>query len=718
MRPRLRPGSAIPGGSAATVSGIACSGTTTITCDIDGSFPVGATNTVDLTVNAKAQAPYSGPLAPTDLTDTATITPGLDAFGDPLSEDAVPANDSQTAVVQIRPASLSGTVYADNNDNAVIDGGEGMAGVTVTLSGTDIYGNAVNATAVTVAGGGFTFPVLPPSGPAGYTIVETQPATHYDRNETAGSLGGTVNNAAYGNTAVENTISGIVLPAQTDGTGYVFQDHLKAVIVANDDGVFTVNGLTGNSNVANALTNDQFNGAAVLPAQIIMTVITPATNPGVTLNTSTGQIAVAPGTPAGTYTIDYQICDVADTSTCDPARITVTVSAAPIAAVSESIGGINGLTGQSNVLNALTGDTLNGVAVTTSNVTISVAPGFSVPAGLTFDTATGNVSVSPGTPAGPYTFNYRICEILNPLNCANATETVTVVAAPITAVDDSQSGINGAAGASDVLNVLTGRYAERRCGNDGQCLDHRRARVHRACRSGVQYHHGQRLGQSPGTAAGPYTFDYRICEILNPANCATATVTITVVAGAITADDETSAPVNGASGATGVVDAIPGDTLNGSQAVIGDLNITVITPATPIGGAPVPVLNTTTGLVDVPAGTPSGSYVIRYQICEKLNPANCAQANITVPVVSASITAANDNQGGINGLPGASNVLNVLGGDTLNGVPATTATVNITLAVGSTVPAGLTFDPVTAMSRFRRTPLRVPIASTIPSARS
>ena len=692
--PSPAPGSSIPGGSAATVSGIACSGTTTITCDIDGSFPVGATNTVDLTVNAKAQAPYSGPLAPTDLTDTATITPGLDAFGDPLSEDAVPANDSQTAVVQIRPASLSGTVYADNNDNAVIDGGEGMAGVTVTLSGTDIYGNAVNATAVTVAGGGFTFPVLPPSGPAGYTIVETQPATHYDRNETAGSLGGTVNNAAYGNTAVENTISGIVLPAQTDGTGYVFQDHLKAVIVANDDGVFTVNGLTGNSNVANALTNDQFNGAAVLPAQIVMTVITPATNPGVTLNTSTGQIAVAAGTPAGTYTIDYQICDVADTSTCDPARITVTVSAAPIAAVSESIGGINGLTGQSNVLNALTGDTLNGVAVTTSNVTISVAPGFSVPAGLTFDTATGNVSVSPGTPAGPYTFNYRICEILNPLNCANATETVTVVAAPITAVDDSQSGINGAAGASDVLNVLTGDTLNGAAATTGN--------VSIIVEPGFTVPAGLvfntttgNVSVSPGTAAGPYTFDYRICEILNPANCATATVTITVVAGAITADDETSAPVNGASGATGVVDAIPGDTLNGSQAVIGDLNITVITPATPIGGAPVPVLNTTTGLVDVPAGTPSGSYVIRYQICEKLNPANCALANITVPVVSASITAANDNQGGINGLPGASNVLNVLGGDTLNGVPATTATVNITLAVGSTVPAGLTFDPVT-----------------------
>ena len=688
------PSTVIPGGSSATVSAVTCSGTTTITCDVDGSFPVGAAHTVDLRVNAKAQAPYTGALAPTNSTNMATITPGLDNSGDPLSEDGNPANDTQTEVVQIRPSTLSGTVYADNNDNNVIDSGEGLAGVTITLSGTDIYGNAISATAVTGAGGGYTFPLLPPSDAAGYTIVETQPATHYDRNETAGSLGGSVNNAAYGDTAVENTIGGIVLPAQTDATGYVFQDHLKAVIVADDDGVFTVNGLTGNSNVANALTNDRLNGVAVIPAKIVMTVTTPATNLGVTLDTANGQIAVAPGTPAGTYTIDYSICDKEDASTCDPARITVTVSAAPIAAVSESIAGINGLTGQSNVLNALTGDTLNGVAVTTSTVTITVASGSTVPSSLTFDPATGNVSVNPGTPAGSYSFDYSICEILNPTNCATAKETVTVVAAPIAAVDDSQGGINGAIGASNVLNVLTGDTL------NGVAVTMGNVTI--SIEPGFTVPAGLtfdtttgNVSVNPGTPAGPYNFDYRICEQLNPANCATATATVTVVAGAITADDETSAPVNGASGAANVIDAIPGDMLNGSQALLSALNLSVVTPATPIGVAPVPVFNTTTGLVDVPAGTPTGSYVIRYQICEKINPTNCAQANITVPVISATITAVNDSQTGINGLTGASNVLNVLGGDRLNGAPVTTGTVNITLALGSTVPADLTFDPAT-----------------------
>ena len=38
-----------------------------------------------------------------------------------------------------------------------------------------------------------------------------------------------------------------------------------------------------------------------------------------------------------------------------------------------------------------------------------------------------------------------------------------------------------------------------------------------------------------GTAAGSYAFDYRICELLNPANCDTASVTVTVGAAAIDA---------------------------------------------------------------------------------------------------------------------------------------------------------------------------------------
>jgi uncharacterized repeat protein (TIGR01451 family) len=450
------PSTAIPGGSGASVSGLTCSGTTTITCDIDGSFPVGAAQLVDLKVRAKAEGPYSGALSPMDATDTATITPGLDGSGDPLSEDADNTNNSQSAVVQIKPSSIAGTVYADNNDNNVFNGGEGIAGVTVSLTGTDIYGNAVSATAITNASGAFVFDVLPPSDAAGYAIVETQPANFYDLNETAGSAGGTVNNAVRGNTPAENTIGGIVLAAQTAATGYLFQDHASAVIVAVNDNPPAVNGATGQTNIVNAFANDTFNNAAIDPAKIVTTIVTPATNPGVTMDTATGLVSVAPGTPAGTYTIDYRICDKADAATCATARVTVIVTASPVTATNDTISGINGATGAADVLSALTGDTVNGAAATTDMVTIAVATGSTVPSVLTFDTATGKVSVHADTPAGTYSFNYQICEKLNPTNCAIATETVSVVAGAIAAVNDSATGINGAAGATDVLNVLTG----------------------------------------------------------------------------------------------------------------------------------------------------------------------------------------------------------------------------------------------------------------------
>ena len=40
------------------------------------------------------------------------------------------------------------------------------------------------------------------------------------------------------------------------------------------------------------------------------------------------------------------------------------------------------------------------------------------------DPVTGNISVPAGTTGGLYTIEYRICEVLNPLNCDNAFVTI------------------------------------------------------------------------------------------------------------------------------------------------------------------------------------------------------------------------------------------------------------------------------------------------------
>ena len=89
-----------------------------------------------------------------------------------------------------------------------------------------------------------------------------------------------------------------------------------------------------------------------------------------------------------------------------------------------------------------------------------------------------------------------------------------------------------------------------------------------------------------------------------------ATATVTVVAAPISATDDTTAPVNGGTGAPAVIDALPNDNLNGAPATIATVTVAVVTPATPIAGGPVPVLDPATGLVTVPANTPAGTYTI------------------------------------------------------------------------------------------------------------
>lgn len=227
------------GSGGASVSNRECSGTDKVICVLDGTFP-GNGDLVTVTFFAKAPDPYDGDLN-TDLTNTAEIKPGQDSLGVEISRDSVPTNNTGTAVTQVTESSIAGTVYADNNLNDAIDAGEALSGVTVKLTGTDSFNNAIaERTITTAANGTFKFERLPAGS---YTIVETQPSRYFDRNETAGTAGGVVNNAVYSSAADYNTISAINLPAKTAATDYLFQEieaaKVSGVIYAdmNNDGV-------------------------------------------------------------------------------------------------------------------------------------------------------------------------------------------------------------------------------------------------------------------------------------------------------------------------------------------------------------------------------------------------------------------------------------------------------------------------------------------------
>jgi hypothetical protein len=148
---------------------------------------------------------------------------GGQAGNDAVTGIALSAGQAGTGYTfgELAPASLAGSVR---------DGGAGIPGVAVTLSGTDDRGNAVSFSAATGQDGGFLFGDLRPGT---YTISESQPAGYLDGDETAGSLGGVV---------ADDVIGEIAVGAGQAGTGYTFGEIVPASLSGltyedfNDDG--------------------------------------------------------------------------------------------------------------------------------------------------------------------------------------------------------------------------------------------------------------------------------------------------------------------------------------------------------------------------------------------------------------------------------------------------------------------------------------------------
>lgn len=160
-----------------------------------------------------------------------------------------------------QPSTLIGRVFDDlDNDGVYEPGDAGLEGVTVTLTGDDDQG-PVNRSTMTGADGSYSFADV---FAGTYTLTETQPAGLLDGNETAGSLGGTVDN-----TQDSNTISSIVVG--NDGataTGYDFAEIRPSDVLglvwqdSNNDGQVNF-GERAIENVAIALTGSDDRGQAV-----------------------------------------------------------------------------------------------------------------------------------------------------------------------------------------------------------------------------------------------------------------------------------------------------------------------------------------------------------------------------------------------------------------------------------------------------------------------
>jgi len=113
---------------------------------------------------------------------------------------------------------LSGFVYDDLNGDKSDDGTDsGIAGVIVTLTGTDSSGHQVHLTRTTASNGSFYFMGLRAGT---YTITETQPSGYTSDATDVGTVNGTTDGKAV-NTA-GGQITNIALKLGADGVSYDF----------------------------------------------------------------------------------------------------------------------------------------------------------------------------------------------------------------------------------------------------------------------------------------------------------------------------------------------------------------------------------------------------------------------------------------------------------------------------------------------------------------
>lgn len=139
---------------------------------------------------------------------------------------------------KLKPASLSGDVYCDANNNGIKDFGEpGITGVTVVLTGTDDLGQSVSLQGTTADDGSYEFDNLRPGT---YAISEVQPPAYRDGPES-------LNSVVYPGTVGTDFIADIGVSAGSGAGSYNFGE-LKVVVEAGNDatinegGAFTSSG--------------------------------------------------------------------------------------------------------------------------------------------------------------------------------------------------------------------------------------------------------------------------------------------------------------------------------------------------------------------------------------------------------------------------------------------------------------------------------------------
>jgi hypothetical protein len=475
---------------------------------------------------------------------------------------------------------------------------------------------------------------------------------------------------------------------------------INSVITPNPD-TGTADAGVASRPIANVAANDTVNGVqATLGSGGNATVKEANTWPtGIALTPSTGAVSTTKAVAAGVYNnLQYKLCDLNSPPNCSTATDTVTVINSVITPNPDTGTADAGIASQP-IANVAANDTVNGAPAVLGNGGNAVVKEANTwPTGIALTPSTGAVSTTKAVLTGVYSnLQYKLCDLNVPANCATTTDTVTIITASILANPVNASAMGGV-GSEPITNVVAADTVNGAPATLGASGNSKVGKV------GI-WPTGIALNPSTGaitvakTVASPYTYDfqYELCDLNVPANCATGDIEIDVTT-SVVANPDTGTAVAGAA-STPIRNVAANDTINGVQARLKTSpNATVAQVGTWPAGI---VLNTSTGAVTTTTAVAAGIYELEYQLCNLAAPPTCSPStsspapNITLTVDPAIALATNAGSAVVG--VGSTAIGNVLANETISGVQATLgASGNATIVeAGPAWPAGISLNTAT-----------------------
>lgn len=425
----------------------------------------------------------------------------------------------------------------------------------------------------------------------------------------------------------------------------------------SDDSASSVVGTNQPQTVLNVLGNDTKNGQPIVSTEVSISETVSDPTGSIKLNPD-GTIVLKENTPAGTYELTYQVCEL-NTTNCATATVTISVVAPTMTITADSYCSNNvpyvsykvtpdNFT-PNNLLTIRWIDSANNVVATQTNLPLSGDilwpgaaidsngngmdwPGWLLSNGQWTEGADGFENTRPSvtmefslSPTASVVVNYPAATA----GC-NAKPSFT-----IKANDDEAGPINTNKEISTSLNIFNNDTL-----NGGTLSAANVVLTTIIPNPNLVLNADGSVDLKPKTPSGTYQLTYQICDALNTSSCSQAIVTITVlnsldpdppvIPRVIIALTNDTATVDGINGELEFINVLDNDLLKGLPINIADIDFSSTS------NSPYFEFNSD-GTVNVKPNTPGGDYALTYQVCEKGNPNNCSTATLNVFVEVPSV---------------------------------------------------------------------------------